>query len=116
MWRYWFEICFLIVCRGSRGVRSGGHVVETLGTKGGFSAVAGLEIFAEFRLGDVAYYVDSGNFLDFLMCMERNGEEQFIVFASVHGGCDEVHVEFLGHEGSLIVDRNAVLIYPAAYA
>ena len=91
-------------------------MVETLGAKRDFSAVAGLEIFAKFRLGDVAYYVDSGNFLDSLMCMERNGEEQFIVFASVHGSGDEVHIEFLGHEGSLIVDRNTVFIYPAAYA
>ncbi len=68
MWRYWFEICFLIVCRGSRGVRSGGHVVETLGTKGDFSAVAGLEKIVDVRLWKVGNYhasrYDNSKFFD----------------------------------------------------
>ena len=41
-------------------------------------------------------------------------EEQFIVFTSVEGGRNEIHAEFFGHYRGLVVDRYAVLVYPAS--
>ena len=81
-----------------------GEGIPALGLDGDFRAVAGDEGGPEGGGCDVADDLDAGDFLDFLVGVERDGEEQLVVLAAVHGGGDEVHVQFLGHQGCLVVD------------
>ena len=57
-------------------------------------------------VSDEANIVDG---LDFLMVTNRNGEQQFIVFAAVECAGGHVHVEFFCHYRSLIVDGDLLL-------
>ena len=38
-----------------------------------------------------------------------------MIVAAVEGRCGEVHVELLGHDGRLVVDRQTVLVDAAAH-
>ena len=78
-----------------------------------FVSVAGDEYTAQFRLCDVTYLLHS--FEGFYLVVVGNGhcEEKFVVFTSVEGCCGEVHVHLFAHDGSLVVDRNAVFVYAA---
>ena len=62
----------------------------------------------------MAYHADSGYGDDFVMGGEGHGEEELVVFASVEGCGDEVHVELLGHGCGLVVDGYAVFVDAAA--
>ena len=62
----------------------------------------------------MAYHADSGYGDDFVMGGEGHGEEELVVFASVEGCGDEVHVELFGHGRGLVVDGYAVFVDAAA--
>ena len=62
----------------------------------------------------MAYEFYARQFLDLVMAVERHGEQKFIVFSAVKGGGDEIHAEFFGHDGSLIVDGDAVFVDAAS--
>lgn len=51
----------------------------------------------------------------FIMFGERNGEQQLVVFATIHGGRDQVHIELFSHYGSLVIDRDTFFIDTASY-
>ena len=87
-----------------------GKGVPALCPQGDFGSVAGNHATAQIGLGDVADNPNAGYGGDGVVLFEGHGEEQFVVFASVKGGGDEVHVEFLGHGGCLVVDGYALFV------
>ena len=50
-----------------------------------------------------------------LVVSQGDGKQELVILATIHGGSDQVHIQFLGHECGLIVDGNAVLIHTAAH-
>ena len=78
--------------------------------------VTGYEHLAEFLVSDVADEFDTLDLLDFLVIAYGNGEEQFVVLATVEGAGGDVHIHLLGHDGGLVVDGDVLLIDAAADA
>ena len=50
------------------------------------------------------------------MVGERHGEEEFVVLAAVEGAGGDVHIQFLGCRGCLVIERYALLVEAAAHA
>ena len=78
-------------------------------------AVAADELMSLTLGRDVADDLDVLQLAHHFVGREGNGEEQFIVFTAVEGAGGYVHVQFLGHGGSLVVERDALLIHAAAH-
>ena len=68
------------------------------------------EHFAEGFLSDVTYLLNAFHLFDFGMVADGYSEEQFVVFATIHSTCGEVHIEFFSHDSCLIVDGDVLLV------
>ena len=80
------------------------------------AAIAGDEHASEFGLGDVADEAHTLHLAHLLVVGEGDGEEQLIVFASVEGTGDDVHVELLGHHRGLVIKGDVLFIDAASLA
>lgn len=90
--------------------------VPSLCLEGEFLSVAGDEGTAQIGAGDVPddAHIVQGSHL--FVQRKGNGEEQFVVLAAVEGASADVHVEFFGSDGCLVVERQPFLVDAAACA
>ena len=51
---------------------------------------------------------------DLVVVGQGYGKEEFVVLASIQGAGIDIHVEFFGHDGGLVVNGDALLIDAAA--
>ena len=68
----------------------------------------------KFGLCHVTYQFDVLELNYLVVVGQGNGEQEFVVLASVQGAGVDVHVEFLGHDCGLVIYGDALLIYAAA--
>ena len=80
------------------------------------ATIAGDEHTTQFGLGDVADEADALYLAHLLVVGEGDSKQEFIVFATIEGAGGDVHVEFFGHHGSLVVERDVLFIHAAAGA
>ena len=85
-----------------------------MGAEGYFSSVAGDHGTSERGFGYVADEFHAGEFFYLLMIVEGHGEEKFIILSAVESCGHEIHSEFFGHDCSLVVNGDTVLIDAAA--
>ena len=69
---------------------------------------------------DISDFAHSWQLRNLVMSRQWNGEQKFVIFATIQCCRDKVHVKFFRHESRLIVDRYAFFIdttpYPALFA
>ncbi len=58
----------------------------------------------------IAYLFYAFHVFNLGMISDRNGEEEFVVFAAIKRTCSYVEVELFGSYGCLVVDRDVLLI------
>ena len=88
----------------------------TLGAEFHLASIASDEHAAQLGLGDVSDETYSLQLAHLLVVGEGDGEEQLIVFASVEGTGDDVHVELLGHHRGLVIKGDVLFIDAASLA
>ena len=70
--------------------------VPALCLEGEFFAVSADEIAAVFGFGNVPDDIEVVHGDEFLVVVERTGEEEFVVFSAVEGARDDIEVHLLG--------------------
>ena len=75
-----------------------------------FLSRIGNKVTSLFGRGHVTYELHIFQ-TDYLVVVgKRYGEEQFVIFSSVKGACEYVHVQIFGHDCGLVVNGDALLI------
>ena len=75
-----------------------------------FSSVSRDEGLALLRLRNIADHANVFEGRNGIIHGERNCEYQLVVFSSVEGTSADVHVQLLGHRGSLVVEGQSLLV------